>query len=263
MPPSNTQPQTVPGIRIDPSNIRGTTRFNDLHDDLQSQITSFDKIIQAQIQLKADCEAIMPSHDSQLRCIPSDVDFIRRKMIGVENALESDAESISQVREVLKSDAENAKLSFKAIDNLKLPSQYHNTGLWPTTSGTSQDSSTEGAQDIVGFYSRTADDLSGTYTRYTRNITEIEQHLRGVEVSSVQQINNLIARRNGGQMGQEDPAQELAEALREFEQSLLLVAGKVGGVREGVQTLQLAGFDGPSNGNGNGRPLGESRNGIY
>src|SRR5271156_1108431 len=73
---SNNQ-QTVPGVRIDTTNIRGTTRFNDLHEDLQKQITQIDEVIQAQIRLKHDCDAIMPSHESQLSNIPHDVEFIR------------------------------------------------------------------------------------------------------------------------------------------------------------------------------------------
>jgi nucleoporin p58/p45 len=72
---TNQQQQTVPGVRIDVTNIRGTTRFNDLHEDLQKQISFLDDFIQAQIQLKNDCDAIMPSHDSQLAQVPNDVEF--------------------------------------------------------------------------------------------------------------------------------------------------------------------------------------------
>lgn len=258
---TNQPPQTVPGVRIDTANIRSTTRFNDLHEDLQREIINIDKIIQAQIQLKHDCDAIMPSHHGQLSNIPHDVDFCQRKIAGVEDSIETDAESISHIRNLVKTDAENAKLSFRAVDNLKLPPQYHTSGIWSAksanTDARSQGSSEEGTQDLVGFFSAAADELAATLSRYQNNITEIEQHLRGVEANSAQQINALIARRNGGYGAQENPAQELAGALSEFEQSILGVAVEVGAAREGVQSLQLGLVS-----SGNGRTTGKRR-GIY
>lgn len=257
------QAQTVPGVRIDLSNIRSTTRFNDLHDDLQKEITNMDNIIQTQIQLKNDIDAIIPSHGSQLAAVAPDVDFVQRKSAGVEDALESDAQAIAQVRNLIKSDAEAAKLSFRVIDNLKLPLQFHNTGIWSGKSANADPRSTsngeEGAQDLVGFFSKTADEMSATLERYQKNITEIELHLRGVEASSGQQLSAMIARRNGGSGGQENPIQELADTLTAFEQSILGVAGKVGETREGVHQLQLGEFlTGPGTVKANGK-----RGGVY
>ncbi|RFU32900.1 hypothetical protein B7463_g3463, partial [Scytalidium lignicola] len=246
---TNQQNQTVPGVRIDTANIRSTTRFNDLHEDLQKEIIAIDDMIQGQIKLNNECEAIIPSHGSQLSNIPNDVDFVTRKITGVENALESDAEAIAHLRNLVKADAENAKLSFKAIDNLKLPPQYHNTGIWSTKSTTpgGQSSVEAESQNLVGLFSTAADELSTTLAKYQSNITEIEQHLRIVEANSAQQINTLISRRSGGANGQENPVQELADTLREFEQSILGVASDVGALREGVQSLRLGGFVGNTN----------------
>jgi nucleoporin p58/p45 len=259
---SNNQ-QTVPGVRIDTASIRGTTRFNDLHEDLQKQIINMDEVIQAQIRLKNDCDAIMPSHEAQLLGIPHDVDFIRRKLIGVDNALTQDAEAINAAQELIKIDAEHAKLSFKAIDNLKLPPQYHNPGIWSAKS-TSNDSRSqingEGeAQDLIGFFSTTADEQAKALEKYQKHMTDIEQHLRSVEASSAQQINSLITKRNGGFGGQDDPVQELAAILRELEQSILGVAGKVGSAREAMQTLQLGTFTGPAD----EKKTNGKRNGVY
>jgi nucleoporin p58/p45 len=251
--------QNVPGVRIDLTNLRGTTRFNDLYDDLQQTIMRMDEVVQGHIKLKHDCDAIMPAHDQQLSQVPGDVAFCSRKLVGVEGALVSDVKSIAVARDLVKVDAENAKLSFKAIDNLKLPPQYHNTGIWSTKSSENQSGNGEEEQDIVGLFSSTADELSSTLTRYQTNIAEIEQHLRGVEVGSAQQINAFIAKRSGSSNAHEDPVAELAAALREFEQSILGVAGKVGGARESVQTLQLGGTAALSNThNVNGK-----RSGIY
>ncbi|CAG8979887.1 hypothetical protein HYALB_00002661 [Hymenoscyphus albidus] len=253
-------PQMVPGVRIDLANLRGTTRFEDLYPDLQQQITVMDDVIQNQISLKNQCDAMLPSHDQQLSQIPNDVAYCSRKLTGVEGALVSDVNSIAYARELINTDADNARLSFKAIDNLKLPAQYHNTGMWSTKSPEDRSSGNgEDSQDIVGLFSKTADELSATLNKYQNNISEIEQHLRGVEANSAQQINAFIAKRSGGSASYENPVAELGAALTEFEHSILGVASKIGGAREQVQNLKLSGLAPPGhNASVNGR-----RGGVY
>jgi nucleoporin p58/p45 len=254
------QAPSVPGVRIDVSLMRGTTRFNDLHEDLQKQIENIDKIIIAQQALSADCEAIMPSHESQLLCIPTDVDFLQRKLIGVESSLETDAEAVALVGNLVKSDAEHAKLSFRAIDNLKLPPQYHQ-GNWIGKSAsvsTSSQQDPSNSQDLVSYFSQTADEMSATLQKYQSHISEIEQHLRTVEAATMMQAQQM----NGQGFGDDvdEQKRELAAVLREFEAGIRGVAGVIAETREGMQRLQLGGFVDSSKGklNGNGK-----RRGIY
>ena len=259
---SSQQQQTVPGVTIDLTNIRSTTRFGDLHQDIKKEIENIDAVIQAQIQLKNACESIMDSHNSQLAQVPHDAEFCRRKLIGVQHAGAGDVYSNNLVKKYIDTDVQHAKLSFKAIDNLKLPPQYHNSGIWSakTTSSNnqSQTNGEGGAQDMVSFFSATADELAATLESYQKHIVEIEQHLRGVEGSSAAQLNALIAKRNGSFAGNEDPMEQLTGALRDFEEGLLGVAGNVGAAREGVQGLQLGRFPASRNGAKKG-----SRSGVY
>lgn len=259
------QQQTVPGVRIDIDQVRGTTRFNDLHESIQNDIENMDKILDQQIRMKNDCSAIMPAHDSQLATIPNDVEFCRRKLIGLDAAMSSDAEAIAKLQKLVSTDFEHGKLSFSAIDNLRLPQQYHIAGVWPPkpTSNNNQSQGGGGdSQDIVGYFSSTVDELSATLQKYQKNIGEIELHLRNVESTSAQQVSSLIARRNGASGTDEDAIRELASALADFEQGILHVAGKVGGVREGVQTIQLGAFPDSTTSSTNQAP-NKKRSGIY
>jgi nucleoporin p58/p45 len=260
---NNQQQQTVPGVTIDLTNIRSTTRFTDLHEDIKKGIINIDAVIQAQIQLKNDCDAIMPAHESQLAHVPHDVEFCRRKLIGVQHAGAGDVYAIDLVKKSIDTDVQHAKLSFKAIDNLKLPPQYHNSGIWSakTTSSSSQaqTNGTGDTQDIVGFFSTTADEIATTLATYQKHIVDIEQHLRGVEGTSAAQLNMLIAKRNGSFAGNDDPMEQLTGALRDFEESLLGVAGNVGAAREGVQGLQLGRFSAPTKTGAKNGP----RSGVY
>jgi nucleoporin p58/p45 len=252
------QGQQVPGVRIDVSQMKGTTRFNDLHEDLQKQIEMIDKIILAQQSRAADCDAILPTHSQQLSSIPVDVDFLSKKVIGVESSLESDAEAVALVGQLVRTDAEHAKLSFKAIDNLKLPPQYHSQGNWMGKSGaTPQGQSSSEPQDLVSYFSRTADEMSSTLSKYQSYIGEIEQHLRTVEATTIQQAQQL----NGHGMSDDvdNQKRELASVLREFEAGIRGVAGEVAAAREGVQKLQLGGYiesSGDRRKNHNGKRVG-------
>lgn len=259
---TNQQQQTVPGVRVDISNLRGTTRFNDMHDELQKEISKLDEVILAQIQLKSQCDAITGAHDSQLAQVPVDVEFCRRKLIGVENAMDSDIQAISYAQKLVKSDAEHAKLSFKAIENLKLPAQYHNSNIWSSPAAVngsqSQTNSDTEAHDIISFFSSAADELQTTLTSFQKHMVDIEQHLRNVEASSVSQQSELLAKKNGARSGQDHPVEQVAGALVEFESSLLGVAGRVGAAREGLQNVQMAQFTSSST----TQKMGY-RNGVY
>jgi len=269
--PQHHQP-TIPGVKIDVSNIRGTTRFADLHDELQKQIETIDAFVQTQMHLQSECDSVQPKVESQSLYIPNDVDFVARKLDTMQHALENDAAAIDAVRKSVRADAADARLSFRAIDNLKLPQQYHYTGLWnvpavsraagpklPGDGGGDGDDGGEGGgagggTDLLSYFSAQAEGMAGTLEGYRRSVQDIEAHLKGVETTTVQQMQQLAFTRgrDGGQRSAEDQVRELAAVLREFENGIMAVAGKVGGAREGVTELIVNGAR-PLNGRGGRR----------
>ena len=237
-------------MRIDLSNIKSTTRFNDLEESLQREITAIDEAIQKCIKDKDAVDAFLPSHGEQLEAIPTDVSFVSRKSEGAHNALSGDILAVDQLRELVKQDADHARLSFRAIDNLKLPTQYHQAGLWSNKGpqvggggGGAADAQT--STDLISLFSRTADDMDDMMKKFERNLGEIEVHLHGVQGSMLEQMQRAAAQsKNASQGGVDDRVVELAAVLRDFEESILKVAGVVGGVKEGVTGLQLKDFMG-------------------
>jgi len=245
-------------VRIDVSNIRSTTRFNDLQEDLQNRIAEIDKAIQGFIAQKNELDAFMPAHGEQLSSIPTDVSFVSRKAAGVEDALAGDAVAVKQLRELVKVDADSARLSFKAVDNLKLPIAYHQPGLWSTrgqqggAGGGSGEADSESNSVLVDFFSKTADEMGETAKRFEKNLTEIELHLHAVQGNVLEQLQRVAATpKNGVQSRGDEKLIELAAVLRDFEQGILQVAGVVGGAREGMTSLQL------------GELLGNGSNGAH
>lgn len=243
--------QVVPGVRIDISQLRGTTRFNDLQEDLQKQIMAIDMGIQRAMSQKNELDAFLPAHGEQVEAIPGDVRFVERKYEGIDNALGADARAIKTVKDMIAEDAENARLSFRAIDNLKLPSAYHTQSLWRAGAGTQNnqgDTDADTQHDLVGFFSRVADEMDTQLQKYKSNLGEIEGHMYGVNAGIHEQLQRIAASRSNSSgvdslsNRPEDRLAELAAVLRDFEESILQVAGKVSDTREGVTRLQLGEF---------------------
>ncbi|KFY07586.1 hypothetical protein V492_07001 [Pseudogymnoascus sp. VKM F-4246] len=234
---SQSQPTqaTVPGVRIDLSNLRNTTRFNDLNEELQKKIEEFDAGVLSLMAKGDQCTAILPAHGEQLELVPDNVDFLQRKVIGVQANLDGDVQAVSQTSKQVYVDGENAKLSFTVVDNLKLPQQFH-TGIWnPSKPSPSASKPGEAAGDLVTFFSQTSDEMDQTISTYKENISEIELHLRGVERSLMQAGSNI------GRNGQDkNEVENLVGVLRDFEMGILEVAGRVGGAREVPDTAAMS-----------------------
>lgn len=222
-------------------------------------IEELDKGIQVAQSQCNDITAIIPAHNDQLSLVPDSVDFAARKHLGVESALEADAESVDFVRKLTDKDWESARHTFQAVDVLMLPQQYQQNarhfGFGSAKNGSE-------SHDLVSFFSDAVDEMDGQLKTFKQRVGEIETHLRSVEAATIQQAQMLSNGQGSGDRG--DEMREVALVLREFEAGILGVAGKVGAAREGVQNLQLGGFEELSRGDRAGRTNGNGkRSGIY
>lgn len=238
----------MPGVRISVNELRPTTRFNDLHEELQKAIEDVDKFILNQIHLQEQCDSANDRIDTLCQEMPPDVEYCTKILDTVQRALENDAESIAFAKGLVRADATDAKLSFKVIQNLKLPQQFHHTNLWNSASTVtispeySDGDVPEGQnRNLVEYFSKQADNMSNTLNTYKRNIGEVEAYLHGIESNIMQQMQQVSLTRahNGGEKNVDGQIRELAAVLREFESGILGIATMVGGARELVQETAL------------------------
>lgn len=248
----NQNQNSVPAVRVDPSNIRITTRYNDIHEQIQKEIEQQDEMILGVIKQANECAAILPAHGDQLELIPDNVEFLQRKIIGVQSNQDADVESVDKLSKEFDVDKANAKLSFDAIENLRLPQQYHQ-GMWNTAKQTSPSSTRPGepAEDIVNLFDQTAEEMGQTYKKNMNTLSDIEQHLNSLTAKMVQAGGNF-----GNNQGHQN--QELAENLRLFHDALVNVANKCGDARESVQKIQSSPFIDPTSAHNYGK-----RGGVY
>ena len=199
--------------------------------------------------LHGHCEKELAEVERFSGQIPNDVEYCTKTLETMQKALENDAEAIAYAKTLVATDAANAKLSFKVMQNLKSPQQYQPYGLWnnpnvsqvvaPTLSDEDHPSS-----NLVSYFSQEADNMSRSLEEYKRSIAEVEAYLKGIEANTVQQMQQLAFTQgqDGRTKSAEDQVRELAAVLREFEKGILGVAGKVGGAREKVQQVMLGDF---------------------
>jgi len=202
----------------------------------------------------------MPAHGASLSTVAEDVEFVGNKLETAELGLDNDSRAIDAQKAVVRRDADNARLSFRAVENLKLPQQFHYSGMWQTSSSSDSPANNNttgtdiGHTDLVSYVSSTADDLARTLASYSQNIAEIEAHLRTLEGSVVQQAQQMMFMRgqNGQGRSREEHIREIGGTLREFEDGIVKVARRVGQAREEVLGVVEEGAGGAGGGDGRG-----------
>ncbi|KAI1915137.1 Nucleoporin nup49/NSP49 (Nuclear pore protein nup49/NSP49) [Ophidiomyces ophidiicola] len=260
----------VQGVKIDISNLLPTTKFESCADELKKEIETIDTFILNQIHMCNEVSDLLPTISASIELIPNDVEFVQGKLDALQESLENDASGIEYARNLVKEDATNAKLAFRAIDTLLLPVQYQpspgerwwsSTQQTPSISkhslrtafgsrratlalpeDTEADSSHDGPNSLVDYFSRRSDEMGAVLEEYQKNMKEIEEHLHGVELSVQRQINELASSRgrNGTQHKPASRVNQLASTLGDVETAILGVAGRLGGVKEDVQEITLA-----------------------
>ena len=243
------QQQTVPGVRIlDVNQLRSTTRFNDLHEDLQKVIEQVDNFILGQIRCQEECAQYTEDIDQMCHQMPPDVDYCTKALDTMQQALENDADSIAVAKGLVKNDVVDAKLVFKTVQSLKMPQQYHQGGLWNTT-GISQigglsfpeDAKVGASRNIIEYFSKQGDEMTKTLDAYKREIGQVEAYLKDVESNTMKQIQQTTFNRgqDRGERSAEELVRHLAAVLRDFELGITGVATKVGGTRDKIQEIML------------------------
>jgi nucleoporin p58/p45 len=238
------QPTATPATKLDWSNVRNTTRFNDLTDEAKQDIEKIDKLISEQEQFCKQIEAFLPNHQSKLQTLGPDVELITDKLEEVDRSLAVDAQGVQQDKNITEKDEIDIARCIRIIDNLRMPSQYvyhpaANSGRQPQPPAWDETYDV----DLVGnYFQPLTQDMARLLATYSGNMAEIENHMGTIEQSAVAQAQQLGAQRSG--LGSQrdvgaDSVRQLADTLRGFEASILTAAGKVGSCREGVNELVL------------------------
>ncbi|KAL2761019.1 hypothetical protein ACRALDRAFT_2024887 [Sodiomyces alcalophilus JCM 7366] len=256
----STNQQTVPGVRIDLANVKGTTKFNDLTPELQKEIEACDNMIQTFVSQAEQIKSFREGHKAELDQLTHDVEWLERKFNGVKTTLEEDVQMTAQLKDLVKSDAQIAKAAFSGAEQLKLPAQYHTT--WLTASkppprkakgsgaagaagggggggGTSGAAGEEDAdlEDCITLFSREAERLSQLHKSQVQKIKDLEHHMPGVQNGLYERMSAL--RDGAPQMAGFGFVVELLDTVKALNDEIVRAAGEIVETREKLTRLQL------------------------
>ncbi|KAK2042485.1 hypothetical protein LZ31DRAFT_470301 [Colletotrichum somersetense] len=233
----STTQQTVPGVRVDVSNIKGTTRFNDLEPSIQAEMENCDMMIQRFMSHASEIRGFMAAHGGDLEQLTTDVNWLQRKYEGVKTTLDEDIVTLAHLKDLVKSDADIAKMAFAGADQLKLPAHYHQTWL---TRGGSGNNTTNGSQDrnvedVLTLFSNEADRLKELHQFQVQKIKEMEQHMPGVEHGLYERVRAL---RDQTQVPAFNMVLDLLETIKMMGDKIYEAADSIVDVREKLTKLQ-------------------------
>lgn len=270
------------GTKIDAEHLRSTTKFDQLNDQLQSEIAALDGFILQQIQLSNEVSDVLPSIAASGANLPNDVAYVSQKLDEIEIGLENDAEEIVGLRDgIIKKDIAETKVCFRSVDRLKMPAQYQNhyqtsstgpgsgitggiyggsglSGWWNHpqtlqrsvrgTNGGSRSLTLPGEEDPdeVGGPANMVDLIERRTGEMKTTLQSNIELLKEVE-DFVESVELKILQRErdllDGNKEPEDPISMLRFVFGAVEKSMYEVADKVGAARDGVQELVLGSVD--------------------
>ncbi|GAO17372.1 hypothetical protein UVI_02038920 [Ustilaginoidea virens] len=231
---AQTTAQVVPAVQINYDNLRPRTRFEELAKPVQDEIALIDKGIQRVIKMKDEIGEFMPQHRRDIEQLGRDVKFVESKFRTAQAALNGDIQTVKVLQGMTKKNISDAQLSFKATDNLKLPTHYHQTGLFAAHAN---------AQDLITYFNRVCDDVEKHKKRLDDYRAEIERDMPGVENGLYEQIRNLRDRNAASAGAVQDQLGQILSALREMGNAIIAQAGQIADTRERLSRLQVGILD--------------------
>lgn len=200
--------------------------------------------------MKDEIGEFMPQHEKDIEQLGRDVKYVETKFKTVQVALNRDIQTVKALQDLTKKSIADAQLSFKATDNLKLPTHYHQTGLFAGPSPSAESNGSDSAlahasaQDLITYFNRICDDVERYKKRLDEYRTEIEKDMPGVENGLYEQIRTLRDRNNtraGGAV--QDQLGQILSALRETGNAIVAQAGHIADTRERLSRLQAGILD--------------------
>lgn len=196
--------------------------------------------------MKAEISEFMPQHEKDIEQLGRDVSFVESKFKTVQAALNRDVQTVKSLQDMTKKNIADSSLSRSAVDNLQLPTHYHQTGLFASHSALGDRNSASAsathasAQDLITYFNRICDDIEKHKRRLDEYRDVIERDMPGVENGLYEQIRTLRDRQRGagGSAAVQNQLSEILAALRDTESAIVAQAGQIAETRERLSRLQ-------------------------
>ncbi|KAF3904976.1 hypothetical protein AA313_de0201065 [Arthrobotrys entomopaga] len=215
-----TQPQQqAQAVEMNFSNMRGTTRYEELHTDVRSLLDFLDDHIQKAIQISQELTARTVGHKETMESVDGDVEHVSRKLGFTTTFLNNDGHSIGQLHNASTQLINTAALSTRTIDILRLPISQRSHYL-------SSHHTSNPEYSLIPYFEEKTEELAGKAQNFLAAVGEVEKTLEAVEMD----VGNV-------NMSAESKVKEVVKAERVVFSGMVAVASKVASVNEDLKAL--------------------------
>jgi len=232
--------QTVPGVQVDFSQIKGSTKFDDMTPAAQNLIFAIDQGIQKVFTWRNEITAYTPEHEREIQQLSRDVAYLDKKYELVNRAvLQGDVAAVQELRTLSNQNTKDFQTVQLSVDNLKLPSQYHLPGLWSTSGGAKTSFGGDPDQtDLIEFFNRQVAHLDERSKKLRVYLDEITQHMPNVENGLYQKLTTLQNAYGSG-TARSNQLEDVKTTLVDMRGAIFAQAVQVGKLREQMTQLQM------------------------
>ncbi|KAF3924084.1 hypothetical protein ABW21_db0209898 [Orbilia brochopaga] len=215
-----TQQQQQPqAVDMNFSNMRGTTRYEELNGDVRSLLDYLDSYIQKSIGISNEISARSVDHKEAMESVDRDVEHVSRKLGFTTTFLNNDGHSIGQLHNASAQLVNTASLSTRTIDILRIPISQRSHYL-------SSHHTSNPEYSLIPYFEEKTSELEGKTENFLSAIGEVEKTLEAVE-RDVGQVN----------LSAESKVKEVIKAERMVFSGMLAVASKVASVNEDLKIV--------------------------
>ncbi|CCX29761.1 Similar to Nucleoporin nup45; acc. no. Q09793 [Pyronema omphalodes CBS 100304] len=234
----------VAGAAIDPSKLTPTTRFGDCNQILQQSLEGIEAMIQAEISMSAQLAEKFPTHREALESIPLDASVLSNRLATTKSFQLTDQSAYDQVRSAHEADDHAASLSIRTLDLFRLPHAQRSQYIQRTTNFNvpQRENDVTGNKPMIAYFNKQADEMEKKMEMIRNVVRQVEESLVSVESQAIQGARGAhvnggdITNVTGGVAGRQD-ARRLNSALREFNDALKTVSGRIVDAQESLEEL--------------------------
>ncbi|KAI5805007.1 hypothetical protein EDC01DRAFT_354305 [Geopyxis carbonaria] len=238
------QGNQIPAATVDGSRLTPTTRFGDCHSSVQQELENVEKEIQEQITLSRSLADRFPTHRVALETIPVDANVLEHRLATTKSFQTSDQVAYEQVRAHHDADDQASTLSIRNLDLFRLPHSQRSQYIQRASNYSTPQRENEitSNRPMVTYFNKQADEFERKLDVISRSVREVEDSLKSVEEQAAEGAAGLgigggdLTAVTGGVGGRQD-AKRLNRTLREFNEALKDVSGRIVDTREGLVAL--------------------------
>ncbi|EWC45448.1 hypothetical protein DRE_00847 [Drechslerella stenobrocha 248] len=216
---SQAQQQQPQAVEMNFTNMRGTTRYEELHSDVRHILDYLDDYIQKAIGISKEISARSVDHKEAMESVDRDVEHVSRKLGFTTTFLNNDGHSIGQLHNASAQLINTAALSTRTIDILRIPISQRSHYL-------SSHHTSNPEYSLIPYFEEKTEGLENKSENFLSAIGEVERTLEAVE-RDVGQVS----------MSAESKVKEVVKAERMVFSGMLAVASKVAAANEDLKGL--------------------------